>query len=124
MRAPILKQGRVLIATIDTDPSDDELARLREDLAERVGTTRAKGVIVDVTLLDVIDSYGVRTLQSIAHSTRLRGAMTIVAGIQPEVAMAMVLLGQVLEGVDTALDLEDALELLDARLRGRDELYR
>lgn len=123
MRAPILKQGRVLIATIDSDPSDADLARLREELAERVGTTRAKGVIVDVTSLDVIDSYGVRTLQAIAHATRLRGATTIVAGIQPEVAMAMVLLGQVLEGVDTALDLEDALELLDARLRGQDALH-
>jgi rsbT antagonist protein RsbS len=77
-------------------------------------------VIVDVTALDVMDSYASRTLRDIAHMTRLRGAETVIVGIQPEVAFAMVQLGLMLEGVATALDLEEGLEFLNARTRERD----
>ena len=94
--------------------------QLREALVERVGRFRAKGLILDVTALDVMDSFGVRTLRDLAHMTRLRGAETVIVGIQPEVAFAMVQLGLSLKGIATALDLEEGLAFLNARTRGGD----
>jgi rsbT antagonist protein RsbS len=120
MEVPILKQGPYLIASIQSALNDADLRFLRDNLVERVGKLRARGVIVDVTALDVMDSYASRTLRDIAHMTRLRGAETVIVGIQPEVAFAMVQLGLMLEGVATALDLEEGLEFLDARTRQRD----
>lgn len=113
MRVPILKQGGVLIASIQSALSDEDLLLLRDDLAERVGRFRARGAIVDVTVLDVMDSFAVRTVQAIAHMIRLRGAETVIVGIQPEVAFAMVQLGLTLGDVATALDLEEGLAYLD-----------
>lgn len=110
-------EGKILIATLQPDPSDGGLLDLRERLAEKVGQHRSRGVIVDVTALDVIDSYGVRMLRGLAHTTRLRGAETVIVGIQPEVAMAMVHLGMTLERVATGLDLEDGLEELGLKAR-------
>jgi len=112
---PILEQGDVLIASIQVALSDDDLALLRDQLAERVGRLRSRGVIIDVTALDVLDSFATRTLRSIAYTAKLRGASTIVVGIQPEVAFAMVQLGLSLEGISTALDLEEGLDFI---LRG------
>lgn len=109
---PILKQGDVLIASIQAAVSDAELARLSDDLAERIGRLRCRGLIMDVTALDVLDSFAARTLRSIAYTAKLRGAATIVVGIQPEVAFAMVQLGLSLDGILTALDLEEGLESL------------
>lgn len=88
------------------------MVELRDQLMERVGRFRSRGVVIDVTALDVLDSFATRTLQGMAHAIRLRGAKTVVVGIQPEVAFAMVQLGLELREVDTALDLEDGLELL------------
>ena len=119
MEVPILKQGPYLIASVQSALNDADLRFLRDNLVERVGKLRARGVIVDVTALDVMDSYASRTLRDIAHMTRLRGAETVIVGIQPEVAFAMVQLGLMLEGVATALDLEEGLEFLDARTRQR-----
>ncbi|MGH7206640.1 MAG: STAS domain-containing protein, partial [Nitrospiraceae bacterium] len=76
-----------------------------------------RGVIVDVTVLDVMDSFASRTLRDLAHMTRLRGAETVIVGIQPEVAFAMVQLGLTLEGVDTALDLEEGLTFLEKKTK-------
>jgi rsbT antagonist protein RsbS len=115
---PILKQGDVLIASIQAALSDRDLDQLRDDLAERVGRFRSRGVVVDVTALDVLDSFATRTILSVAHTARLRGAETVVVGIQPEVAFAMVQLGLTLEGVSTALDLEEGLMLLRLRSPG------
>ncbi len=112
MRVPILKQGHYLIASIQSVLSDADLLRLRDDLSERVGQYRSRGVIVDVTVLDVIDSFATRTLRAIAHMLRLRGAETVIVGIQPEVAFGMVQLGLTLEGIGTALDLEEGLAYL------------
>jgi rsbT antagonist protein RsbS len=109
---PILRQGQWLIATVQTALTDEELTDLRRELAERVGQRRTKAVIVDVSLLDVVDSYAARTLSSIAQVMRLRGAQTVVVGIQPEVAFAMSQLGLTLEDAGTALDLDAALEML------------
>ena len=112
MAVPILRQADVLIASIQAALSDGDLDQLREELSERVGRFRSRGVVIDVTALDVLDSFASRTMRSIAHTAKLRGAETVVVGIQPEVAMAMVQLGLTLEGVATALDLEEGLALL------------
>lgn len=113
MAVPILKQRDVLIATIQAAITDADLIDLRDELARRVGQFRSRGVIVDVTVLDVLDSFATRTLHAIADIARLRGARTVIVGIQPDVAFAMVQLGLTLENVDTALDLDGGL----ARLR-------
>lgn len=112
MAVPILKQGQYLIASIQSALSDVDLTHLRDALVGQVGKLRSRGVIVDVTALDVMDSFASRTLRDLAHMIRLRGAETVIVGIQPEVAFAMVQLGLTLEGVSTALDLEEALSHL------------
>ena len=84
----------------------------------------SRGVIVDVTALDVMDSFAVRTLRDISHMARLRGAETVIVGIQPEVAFAMVQLGLTLKGVATALDLEEGLAFLDRLKGGRIDVER
>ena len=114
MEVPILKQGHYLIASVQSALTDADLRELREAIAERVGKFRSRGVIIDVTVLDVMDSFASRTLQEIANMTRLRGAETVIVGIQPEVAFAMVQLGMSFEDVQTALDLEEGLALLQA----------
>jgi rsbT antagonist protein RsbS len=111
---PILKQGDVLVASILAALSDRDLTELRDELAEKIGRHRARGVVIDVTSLDVLDSFAARTLRSIAHTAQLRGAATVVVGIQPEVAFGMVQLGLSLEGVETALDLEEGLTFLSS----------
>ena len=112
MQVPILKQGDLLIATMQAELTDADLLQFRDELTEKVGKFRIRGVIVDVTALDIVDSFGARTLRGIAHAVKLRGAQTVVVGIQPEVAFAMIQLGLTLEGVETALDLDEGLDLL------------
>jgi rsbT antagonist protein RsbS len=119
VRVPVLKQGAFLIASVQDGLTDNDLVKLREELADKVGEHRSRGVIIDVSALDVLDSFATRVLRNIAHATRLRGAETVVAGIQPDVAFAMVQLGLTDEPVATALDLGDGLELL-RRIRGSD----
>src|SRR5438876_7475271 len=110
---PILKQGRYLIATIPTALTDADLERLRDGLVAQVGRCRSRGVIVDITALDVMDSFAVRTVRDIAHMTRLRGAEMVIVAIQPEVAFCLVELGLSLEDVSNALELEEGLALRD-----------
>jgi rsbT antagonist protein RsbS len=110
---PILKQGGYLIASIQSALSDSEVLALRDELLDRAGSMRSRGIIVDVTALDVMDSFAARSLRGIAHMANLRGAQTVMVGIQPEVAFSMVQLGLNLEGVHTALDLEEGLAFLD-----------
>ena len=117
MQVPILKQRDYLIASIQSVLSDADLLQLRDDLADRVGKSRSRGVIIDVTVLDVIDSFATRTLRAIAHMLKLRGAETVIVGIQPEVAFAMVQLGLTLEGVGTSLDLEEGLTFLEQQTK-------
>src|SRR6059036_620300 len=146
MAVPILKQGPFLIASIQSALTDTDFVQLRDALVGQVGSYRSRGVIVDVTALDVLDSFASRrvreakesstsrvivdvtaldvldsfasrTLRDLAHMVRLRGAETVIVGIQPEVAFTMVRLGLTLEGVATALDLEEGLFYLDQKLR-------
>ena len=118
MPIPILRHSGVLIITMQ-EASDEDLLQLKDDIAERVGRFRSHGVVIDVSALEVMDSFATRTLDGIAHATRLRGAATVVVGIQPEVAFAMVQLGLSLRSVTTALDLEEGLEVVAAGRTGR-----
>jgi rsbT antagonist protein RsbS len=115
----ILHQGDYIIASIQSDLTDSQILALRDDITDRVGRSRSRGVIVDVTALDVIDSFIARALRSIAITVRLRGADTVIVGIQPEVAIAMVQFNMNLHPLRTAIDLDEALEMLD-RARDRD----
>lgn len=113
MTVAVLQQRDYLIASIQTDLSDTEVLQLRDQLAERVGTLRARGLIIDVAALDVIDSFVARALRSIAVTARLRGAETVVVGIRPDVAIALVQFDLNLEPIRAALDVDEAVELLD-----------
>ena len=110
----ILRQGWYLIASIHTALDDTEMERFREDLIEQIGRHRSRGVVIDVAALDVLDSFGARTLRTIGEVARLRGAVTVLVGIQPDVAFAMVSLGMSTGTLATALDLEEGLEYLGA----------
>jgi len=112
----ILRQGAYLIASIHTALDDSQLRRFTQDLVQRIGTDRARGVVVDVAALDVLDSYASRTLRDIGEMARLRGAVTVIVGIQPDVAFAMVQLGMDTGSVVTALDLEEGIATLDSAL--------
>ena len=108
----ILRQGPNLIASIHTALDDSQMVRFQQDLIGQIGQHRSRGVIIDVAALDVLDSFGARTLRNIAEMARLRGATTMIVGIQPDIAFAMVELGLDTGHARTALDLEEALETL------------
>jgi len=114
MKVPILKQGNFLIASIQGALTDTDLTSLQENLVCSVRDNRSKGVIIDVTVLDVMDSFAARTLRSISIMTRLMGANLVIVGIQPDVAFTMVQLGLKLDGTMTSLDLEDGIAMLKA----------
>ena len=118
MQVPILKQGDYLIATIQAALTDADLLQMRDELTARVGRYRSRGVVIDVTVLDVLDSFAVRTLRSTVHILKLRGSETVIVGIQPEVAFAMVQLGITLDNEITALDLEEGLVYLNRHMGG------
>ncbi|HEV3192799.1 MAG TPA: STAS domain-containing protein [Polyangiaceae bacterium] len=118
MAVPILKQGDFLIASIQAALSDHDLVQLRDELSERVGRWRCRGLVIDVTALDVLDSFATRTVRGIAQTAKLRGAETVIVGIQPDVAFTMVQLGLTFDDVETALDLEEGLALLRRIVRG------
>ena len=123
MRVSFLRRGGYLPASLPVAMNDREIVQFQHDLVEQVGTHRARGVIIDVAALDVMDSFGSRTLLSLAHAARLRGAETVIVGIQPSVAFAMVRLGMGLDNVHTALDLEEGLAYLQ-RLLGEGQAHR
>jgi rsbT antagonist protein RsbS len=114
----ILRQGDHLLASINAALDDTEMRRFQEELVERIGEERCRGVIIDVAALDVLDSYGASTLGRLAEMARLRGAETVVVGVSPEIAFTMVRLGMSIAHVHTALDLEQGLQVL-GRLTSR-----
>jgi rsbT antagonist protein RsbS len=124
MPVPILKQGQILIATVQNALSDSDTELFRDRLMQRVTEYRAQGIVVDVTAIDVLDSFAARSLQTVARMTSLRGAHTVIVGLQPEVAFSMVQLGIIFEDMDTALDLEEGLALLNRRLASRKSIGR
>jgi rsbT antagonist protein RsbS len=110
----VLRQGSYLIASVHTALDDSEMVRFQRDLIGQIGEYRCRGVIIDVAALDVLDSFASRTLRNIAELARLRGATTVIVGIDPDVAFATVHLGAGTGSVHTALDLEEGLAYLDA----------
>ena len=112
----ILRQGAYLIASIHTALDDSQMVRFQEDLIAQIGEHRSRGVVIDVAALDVIDSFGSKTLRNTAEMARLRGALTVIVGIQPDVAATMVELGMSTGPVETALGLEEGLGYLNDRL--------
>jgi rsbT antagonist protein RsbS len=118
MSVAILRQGDYLIASILSDLSDSEVMELRNELAELVGRYRSRGLVIDVGALDVIDSFVARALRAIVLTVKLRGADTVIVGIQPDVAIAMVQFRLNLGPLRVALDLDAAKALLDRMTRG------
>ncbi len=118
MSVAILRQGDYLIASIQSDLSDSEVLQLRHELAELVGKHRSRGIVIDVAALDVIDSFVARALRSIVITARLRGAETVIVGIHPDVAIAMVQFRLNLEPLRAVLDLDEATALLDDLIQG------
>ncbi len=116
MSVSALFRGRFLLGTVPPEASDSDLTKMLEELSESVRRLRSKGVIIDVSALDVIDSFTCRVLQSMGGALRLRGAEVVVVGIQPGVAFVLARLGLHLDGVETALDIDNGLDLLNERI--------
>lgn len=114
----ILREGDYLIASIHAALDDAQLRTFQRDLVAQIGQHRARGVLIDVAALDVLDSYGSSRLRDLTRMARLRGAETVIVGIQPDIAFAMVQLGMHLDDVHVALDLEEGMAYLGA-LGGR-----
>ena len=115
-RIPILKMGDCLLVTIQVDMHDRVAMRLQDDLTERIQKTRSRGVLIDISMLDVVDSFIGRMLGNIASMARVLDADTVVVGMQPSVAITLVELGLSLKGVRTALDVEKGMELLQSSM--------
>ena len=111
-RIPILRMGKTLLVTIQVDMHDEIAVRLLDDLTNMVTRTRARGVVIDISALDMVDSFIGRMIADIAATSRILDAATVVVGMQPAVAITLVELGMSLPGIRTALDAEKAMELL------------
>lgn len=112
VRIPILQMGQTLLVTIQVDMQDQMALALQDDLANKISATGAKGVLIDISALEVVDSFVGRMLASISGISRILDAITVVVGMQPAVAITLVELGLSLEGVRTALNVERGMELL------------
>ena len=118
-RIPILKMGGYLLVTIQVDMHDRLAMTLQDDLTSRIVETRAKGVLIDISALEIVDSFIGRMLADIAAMSRVLDAETVVVGMRPAVAITLVELGLSLTGVRTALNVERGMELLRRRIRER-----
>lgn len=111
-RIPILQMGRFLLVTIQVDMQDQTALALQDDLAGKISQTGAKGVLIDISALEIVDSFVGRMLAGISGIARILDATTVVVGMQPAVAITLVELGLSLEGVRTALNVEKGMALL------------
>jgi rsbT antagonist protein RsbS len=118
VRIPILQMGQTLLVTIQLDMQDQMALALQDDLANRIADSGAKGVLIDISALEIVDSFVGRMLASISGISRILDATTVVVGMQPAVAITLVELGLSLEGVRTALNVERGMELLASARRG------
>jgi rsbT antagonist protein RsbS len=119
-RIPVLKMGRCLLVSIQVDMHDRLAVALHDDLTAKIASTRARGVLIDISALDVVDSFIGRMLGNIAAMAQVLDAETVVVGMRPAVAITLVELGLSLPGVRTALDVEKGMTLIDSALHGRD----
>ncbi|HVL66201.1 MAG TPA: STAS domain-containing protein [Vicinamibacterales bacterium] len=120
-RIPILKMGPYLLVTIQVDMHDRVALGLQDDLTQKIVQARAKGVLIDISALDVVDSFIGRTLADIAAMSRVLDAETVVVGMRPAVAITLVELGLPLTGVRTALNVERGMALLEAAITRRED---
>ena len=116
-RIPILKMGDFLLVTIQVDMHDRLAMTLQDDLTDRIATTSARGVLIDISALEIVDSFIGRMLGNIAAMSRVLDAETVIVGMRPAVAITLVELGLSLTGVRTALNVEKGMDLLQASLR-------
>jgi rsbT antagonist protein RsbS len=121
-RIPILKMGEFLLVTIQVDMHDRLAIQLQDDLTDRIATTGARGVLIDISALEMVDSFIGRMIANIAAMARILDAHTVVTGMQPAVAITLVELGLTLTGVRTALNVERGMTLLRALLDASDGL--
>jgi len=119
-RVPVLGLGDVLLVSIQVDLEDQLALRLQEDLADRIVTTGAHGVIIDITALDIVDSFVGRMLATIASVSKVLDAETVVVGMRPAVAITLVELGLALTGVRTALNVDKGLALIRRLIDGEE----
>lgn len=122
-RIPILAMGRLLLVTIQVDMHDRLALRLQDDLTTRISATGARGVLLDISGLDIVDSFIGRMISNIAATARVLDAQTVVVGMQPAVAITLVELGLSLPGVHTALNVERGMELLQVWTRQDDAAH-
>lgn len=115
-RIPILKLGAALLVTIQVDMHDRLAIALEEDLTAKIATTAAKGVLIDISALEIVDSFIGRMLDNIAAVSRVLDAETVVVGMRPAVAITLVELGLSLDGVKTALNVERGMRLIQRRI--------
>ncbi len=115
-RIPILRMGEFLLVTIQVDMHDQLALTLQDDLAERISATSAKAVLIDISALDMVDSFIGRMIANISGLSRIMDAETVVVGMQPAVAITLVELGLELPGVSTALNVERGMQLLRSRV--------
>ncbi|MBU4610871.1 STAS domain-containing protein [Achromobacter sp. GG226] len=113
-RIPVLQIGEFLLVSIQVDMHDQLAMALQDDLTERIAAVRARGVLIDISALDIVDSFIGRMISNIAGMSRVLDAQTVIVGMQPAVAITLVELGLSLEGVRTALNLENGMRLLRA----------
>ncbi|WP_028693974.1 STAS domain-containing protein [Pseudomonas cremoricolorata] len=118
-RIPILQMGEFLLVTIQVDMHDQLALNLQEDLTDRISRTSARGVLIDISALDMVDSFIGRMIASISGLSRIMDAETMVVGMQPAVAITLVELGLTLPGVSTALNVERGMQVLRKRVAGR-----
>jgi rsbT antagonist protein RsbS len=119
-RIPILRMGEYLLVTIQVDMHDRLALSLQDDLTQQITRTGAKGVLIDISALEIVDSFIGRMIANISRMSRILDAHTVVVGMRPAVAITLVELGLSLEGVHTALDVERGMRLLRRRLEERD----
>ena len=120
-RIPILKMGRYLLVTIQVDMHDRLAMALQDDLTARIVAARAKAVLIDISALEIVDSFIGRMIANIAAMSSVLDAETVVVGMRPAVAITLVELGLPLKGVRTALNVEHGMEILSARLLQHDD---
>ncbi len=109
MKIPILRLKGLLLASIQEDLSDEDALGFQRDVLSRVDETEARGVVIDITALDVVDSFMARVLSDTAHMARLMGAHVVICGMQPAVALTLVEMGRELMDVDTVLNLDQGM---------------
>ena len=119
MKIPILRLGRILLSSVQTDLTDVDALQFQDDLVRKIAAIEAQGVAIDITALDVVDSFMARVLNDTASMARLLGAEVVICGVQPYVAMTLIEMGRSLIATDCAFNLEQGLKILEARIASR-----